>query len=151
MRTTISILFCLICSTCFSQQDTVVNKKHYNTVIYYPYFDYKVNDTIKNNYVVAIGNTIDSTKVGEWTYYLSDGKILAQGKYKKGFKRGRWSYMDDLVVLIWEKSAMAKDYVRYDLKTKRPEIVDVVDTKFTSYKVVNGRTIYPPHVIYRFL
>ncbi|MCX6295266.1 MAG: hypothetical protein NTX97_04210, partial [Bacteroidetes bacterium] len=64
MRYLIILLFSLFYLNCHSQQDTIVEGKHYNTIIYYPYFDYKGVDTIKNNYVIGIGNTVDSLKTG---------------------------------------------------------------------------------------
>ena len=152
MKTLLFILLSSVSYIASSQQDTVVNRKHYNTIMYYPYFDYKCSDTTKNNYVVGIGNMLDSTKIGEWKYYLSDGRILAKGKYKNGFKRGKWSYLSSkygFIELIWDKSAMAKDFIQFDVDDKRPQIVDIVNTKEVSYKVVNGRTQNRP--IFRFL
>ena len=150
MKTTLFVLFSLLLSNCFSQQDTVVGRKKFNTIIYYPYFDYKGNDTTKNNYVTGIGNMEDSTKVGVWTYYLSNGKILAKGRYKNGYKNGKWVYLGNEVGLIWARSAKAKDYIRFNKENKKPEIVDVVDTKNTSYKMVNGYSA-TPNIHIRFL
>jgi hypothetical protein len=101
--------------------------------------------------VTGIGNMKDSMKTGLWTYYLPDGSILAQGKYKNGRKRGRWEYRNGNIVLIWERSAMATDHISYDYATGMAQIVDVVNTKHASYKVINGITLSPPHIAIRFL
>ncbi len=148
MKTTLFILFSLHINTCFSQQDTTINGKHFNTIIYYPYFDYKGNDTIKNNYVIGIGNTLDSAKTGIWTYYLNDGRILAKGKYKNGYKNGKWVYLGNQLGLIWDKSAKAKDYIRFNNTNKRPEIVDVVNTEKVSYKMINGYSQKSPMTVH---
>lgn len=148
MKTTLLLTFILLFCKCYSQQDTIVNGKHFNTIIYYPYFDYKCNDTTKNNYVVGIGNIIDSVKTGLWTYYLSDGRILAKGKYKNGYKNGKWVYLGNQLGLIWDKSAKAKDYIRFNSTNKRAEIVDIVDTKFTSCKMINGYSVRSPMTIH---
>ncbi len=150
MRFLMILQFCLLYLNCHSQQDTIIGGKHFNTIIYYSYFDYKGVDTIKNNYVTGIGNTVDSLKTGVWTYYLNNGKILAQGKYKNGYKNGKWCYMNSGTVLIWERSAKAKDHIRYNVITKRPEIIDVVNTKEISYKMINGcneRSPLIPHFL----
>jgi hypothetical protein len=147
MRTRLLLLSLLIASVCAAQDKS---SDKYNTVRYYPYFDYKCNDTVKKHYVTGIGNMKDSVKTGLWTYYLPDGRILAQGKYRNGLKRGRWEYHNG-TVLIWERSAMAKDHISYDYRNGMAQIVDVVNTRFTYYKVVNGITQIPPHVYFRFL
>ena len=138
MRTTFFLLFSLIFCDCFSQKDTTINGRHYNTVMYYPYFDYKCNDTVKNHFVIGIGNMEDSLKTGEWTYYFGNGNILAQGKYKHGYKKGRWSYMNNEVVNIWDRSAKGKDFIHYNIINQVPEIVDVVHTENADYRVING-------------
>ncbi|HEY0031114.1 MAG TPA: hypothetical protein VGC65_10180 [Bacteroidia bacterium] len=142
MRTTLFLLATFIFCKCYAQQDTIVNGKRYNTIIYHPYFDYRGNDTIRNNYITAIGNSVDSIKKGIWTYYLPGGKILAKGKYKKGYKRGEWIYTNSnkgSTALIWAKSAKATDFIRYSSNNnRRAEIIDVVHTKRAWYRMVNG-------------
>lgn len=82
MKQTI-ILFLLICSAfcCFAEKDTIVNRKHYDHVEYYPDGKLKV-----------LGNHNDSLKNGNWIYFKKDGERLAYGKYRKGLKKGKWIY-----------------------------------------------------------
>jgi antitoxin component YwqK of YwqJK toxin-antitoxin module len=151
MRTASVILFLSIFSQSYSQQDTVIDKKHYNTILYYPYFDFKCNDTVRDHYIIGVGNVIDSAKTGLWTYFYPDGNILATGNYINGRKRGRWEYNNSFTVLIWDRSAQARDFIRYNYETGAAEIVDVVNTRFVQYKMINGHDEPPPHVGIRFL
>lgn len=124
---------------CCSAQnaDTVIDGRHYNTVIKYHNFDYKGQKEL--SYITAYGTTTDSLKSGRWMYVLPNGTVLAAGKFDKGYKCGRWKYLGDnerYFVVTWKKSEKARDYVYFENNVD-PKLIDYLAT--TGTKLKNGR------------
>jgi hypothetical protein len=107
----------------FSQQDTVINGKHYNTVLCYSAFDYKGDGMVTN--LIAFGNMKDGKKHGWWTYSLPGGKVLAQGKYRKGYKVRDWYYLShgEYKNIFWSRYQRISD----EIVVKRMALPEVID------------------------
>ncbi len=46
------------------------------------------------NFSKGHGTVIDSLEVGRWSYTKS-GKVVSQGRYESGYKKGTWNYRND--------------------------------------------------------
>ncbi|MCW3103908.1 MAG: hypothetical protein JWO09_2348 [Bacteroidetes bacterium] len=145
----LAIFCCILQMFCFAQKDTVINGRHYNTVIKYHNFDYKGTQK-ESFFITAYGNMKDSVKVGKWMYVLPDGTVLATGRFHNGYKTGDWKYIDHdrhYFIVTWRRSRKVKDYVAFE-NNIHPQLVDY-DTQ-NNYKVrINGHRIPPPFI--RFL
>lgn len=118
--------------------DTVIDGRHYNTVIKYHNFDYKGQQEL--SYITAYGNMANSVKDGRWMYVLPDGYVLATGNFDKGYKCGRWKYRGSdgrYFITTWKKSDRVKDYVYFE-DNVNPQLIDYLS--MTSVKWHNGRS-----------
>ena len=94
-RITLLIPLLILTIISFGQQkkDTLINKRYYNFIDYYP-----------NGNLKILGCYQDSLKTGNWIYYKMNGSKKAYGQYKKGKKNGKWVYYNSnhkKIKLIW--------------------------------------------------
>ncbi len=142
----ILILFVsLIAQTAGNAQnvDTVIDRKHYNTVIKYHHFDYKSEQ--ETAFITAYGTLKDSVKTGRWMYVLPDGRVLAIGKFRNGYKTGNWKYLDHdgrYSTVTWKASEKISDYVYFENNTN-PELVDYDNADYTQMRVSGERILNP--------
>ncbi len=130
------------------QADTVIAGIHYNTIIYYQNFQYK--PTQSECTVIAYGTITAGVKTGYWRYVSKSGDVLAEGKYRDGFKKGNWDYWPPAmspVRIHWKKSDHADSYIAFYDNTE----INIIDfDKKTKYQLkINGGQL-PEHPV-RFL
>lgn len=114
--------------------DTVIDGRHYNTVIKYHNFDYKGQKEL--SYITAYGTTKDSLKEGSWMYVLPNGDVLATGRFQKGYKHGSWKYRGDdgrYFITTWNKSDKVKDYVYFE-NNVNPQLIDYLSASGIRWK-----------------
>lgn len=129
-------IFSILYSACYCQ-----NEKQTQTLctIYYNNFDYKNTGSY---YLVAKGNLINSEREGLWVFTLPNGIILAEGKYKKGKKIGKWAYRNTngfYKNCIWNKDDLIVDKIDF-IENKYALIIDFsLKENMNIYKT----SIYP--------
>ncbi|MCW3072332.1 MAG: hypothetical protein JWO44_2222 [Bacteroidetes bacterium] len=144
-KTYLVILFCMLQMFCFAQTDTVINGRHYSTVIKYHNFDYKGKK--ESSFITAYGNMKDSVKEGKWMYVLPDGTVLATGRFHNGYKTGDWKYIDydrHYFIVTWKRSRKVKDFVAFE-NNIHPQLVDY-DTLNNTKVRINGHRVPTPTV-----
>ncbi|MCW3086375.1 MAG: hypothetical protein JWP12_3741 [Bacteroidetes bacterium] len=138
----VTLLLLLIVQTaCIAQNaDTIIDRKHYNTVVKYHHFDYKGEP--ETSFITAYGTLKDSVKTGKWMYVLPDGRVLAIGKFKDGYKTGNWKYLGSgghYFSYTWRKFEKVSDYVYFE-DNIFPVLIDY-DTKLNRKLKKNGAWI----------
>ena len=148
LRHTTILLFVLISSKfCFAQKsDTIFQNTHYSHIEFYPCESARMlnSEALNENKILCFGNFIDSLKNGIWIYFYPNGQVLAKGKYKNGFKTGKWKYYVTGTSnnIIFSKNTHVTGQVIID-KNGWPKIIDKIHSENSYYEIENGRPI--PH------
>ena len=132
-----SILLLLPVSGNAQNFDTIINKTHYNTILFYQnnFLRGPVNNSGRT--VLAYGTTLNEKKEGEWIYFDQDGRKLAEGKYKEDLKLGVWYYYPQAglkIKLKWKKNQTRSESII--IEEGKTQIVDVLEY---SIKYINGK------------
>ena len=127
----------------YSQKsDTVFQRAHYSHIEFYPCQSARMssNKELNENKILCFGNYIDTLKNGSWIYFYPNGKTLAKGKFRNGFKIGKWKYYvtNNSNDVVFSKNTYVRGQVLID-NTGWPKIIDKVNTGNTYYTIENGR------------
>lgn len=87
------LFLCLTRALTYSQEDTIIQKRHYTAFGYYPgAYERLELETDEPKTLFFLGNYESNLKTGHWLYFFPTGLLLAEGEYDKGVKTGKWTY-----------------------------------------------------------